>query len=285
MIGSNKEIDQLLNQTLAEDIQTGDLTTLACIPADARCVGQIIQKQAGVVAGLSFFRDLLTKFDQGIEVTFFVTEGSYQKSGTVLGKIEGPTQSILTVERAALNLLQHTSGVATLTAEYVRRIKGYDCTIIDSRKTLPGLRALEKYAVGAGGGMVHRQSLNDRLLIKVHHLRFFGSENKRPVKEVFQKVRDAHPDLPIDLEIDQVKLLSEALATDAHAIILRNMFPHDISQCVRKIRFTDKRVYVNCGSTITLDTIRSYADTGVDGIFIGSLIHSAPSLDIAIRLS
>ena len=136
-----------------------------------------------------------------------------------------------------------------------------------------------------GGGVVHRQALDDRLIIKINHLRFLGVEDKRPIREAYRRVREAHPDLPIDIEIDDIDQLAAALATDAHAIILRNMFPHDVEECVRRIRLTNKRVYVDCGSTITLDTIRSYADTGVDGISVGSLTHSSQALDIALRLS
>lgn len=279
------EIEQLLTKTIEEDIRTGDRTTAACIPEDSVCNGMIILKQAGVVAGLPFFEDIFLKIDPRIKLHFQIPEGSFQKSGAIIGTIQGPTQSIITGERAALNLLQHTSGIATHTAEYVRRIDGYDCTIMDTRRTLPGLRALEKYAISKGGGTVHRHGLDDLLIIKINHLRFLGHERKRPIKEAFLKVRSVYPNAPIDVEIDDSDLLDQALETDAHAIILRNMFPHETKQCVRKIRQTNKRVYIDCGGTITLDTIRSYADTGVDGIFIGALTHSAQSLDIAIRLT
>lgn len=279
------EVNELLTKAIEEDIRSGDQTTLACIPEDAICSGKIIFKQAGVVAGLSFFKELFQKFDPNIEIGFFVPEGSYQKSGTIIGTIKGPTRSILSCERAGLNLLQHMCGIATHTAEYVHKIRGYDCAILDTRRTLPGLRAIEKCAISAGGGVVHRYGLDDRLLIKIHHLRFMGLENKRPIKEAYNKVREKYPNSPIDLEIDEIKHLKDALETDAYAIILRDMFPHEIEECVRKIRLTNKRVYVNCGATITLDTLRNYADTGVDGIFIGSLTHSAQSLDIAIRLT
>lgn len=284
MILIEDEIELLLNTAIDEDLANGDQTTQACIHEDSLCTAQIIIKQAGVVAGLPYIKRIFEKIDPRVEVTFLVPEGSYQKSGVILGLIEGPTRSIISGERTALNLLQHTSGIATHTAEYVRRIDGYDCAILDTRRTLPGLRHLEKYAISMGGGVVRRYGLSDRLIIKINHLRFLGHENKRAVKEAFKKVREAHPDLPIDIEIDDISQLGQALDTDAYAIVLRGMFPHEVEECVRKIRTTNKRVFVDCGGTITLDTIRKYADTGVDGISIGALSHASQSLDIVIRL-
>lgn len=285
MILMEDQLELLLETCINEDLGNGDPTTQACIPEDSRCTGQIIIKQAGVIAGLPYFKRIFEKIDPQVVVTFFVPEGSYQKSGVVLGKIEGPTRSIISGERTALNLLQHASGIASHTAEYVRRIDGYDCAILDTRGTLPGMRHLEKYAIGVGGGVVRRNDLGERLIIKINHLRFLGSERKRPIREAFEKVQKAHPDLPIDIEIDDIAQLAEAMSTDAHAIVLRGMFPHDVEHCVRTIHPTNKRVFVDCGSTITLDTIRSYADTGVDGIAIGTLSHASQSLDIVIRLT
>lgn len=281
----DEEIERLIDIAIQEDIESGDWTSQACIPSDAQCTGKVILKQAGVIAGLPFFERIFKKIDSRIDVTLFINEGSYQKSGTIVAKVEGPTQSIVTAERTALNLLQHASGVATKTAEYVRRISGYDCTILDTRRTLPGLRALEKYAIGAGGGVVHRHGLSDRLIIKINHLRYLGGNQKRPIKEAFRKVQEAHPELPIEIEIDDIDQLSEALDTEAYAIILRNMFPHEAERCVRKIRRTNKRVYIDCGGVITIDTIRTYAETGVDGISVGALTHRGGSLDIALRIS
>lgn len=285
MILVEDEIEQLLTLAIEEDIGSGDRTTAACIPAESTCKGTITLKQAGIIAGLPFFQRIFHKIDPRVQLTFRTEEGSYQKSGTIIGTIEGPTQSIVSGLRTGLNLLQHVSGVATHTYEYVRKLEGYDCIIMDTRRTLPGLRALEKYAIARGGAVVHRQGLDDRLILKIDHLRFFGQTSEQPIKEAFQKLRSTYPTTLIDIEINDTDQLDQALETDAQGIILRNMFPHEIEECVTIIRKSQKNVYVNCGNIITLDTIRNFADTGVDGIFVGSLSHSANSLDIAIKLA
>jgi nicotinate-nucleotide pyrophosphorylase (carboxylating) len=281
-----QEIDRLIDIAIHEDIPTGETASKACISEEAISTCRLIQKQGGVIAGLPYLKKIFQKVNPNIEVTFFVNEGSYQKSGTIIGKIEGPTYSILNAERTALNLIQHASGVATLTEEFVRRISGYDCCILDTRRTLPGLRALEKYAVTVGGGVIHRYGLEDKLIIKINHIRFVAknSNTKNPVTDAYNLVREKHPDRPIEIEVDHVNNLQQALETDAYAVILRNLLPNQIQKCVWMTRKTNKKIYLDAGGTTTINTIRTYAETGVDGISVGDLIHGAESIDIRLRL-
>ncbi len=281
----SKEIEEIIDTALEQDIQQGDVITQSCIPSEAHSSGHIILRQAGVVAGLPYIEAVFKKIDPRVEVTLFVNEGSYQKSGTLLGKVQGPTRAILTAERTALNLIQHASGIATITSKYVRRVAGYDCAIMDTRKTLPSLRGLEKYAVTAGGGVNYRLGLDDRFLIKINHLNFVATNTSSPITSAVQTIKKEHPGHPIDVEIDHPREVEAALQAPVQSIMLKNMLPHELTKCVRKIRFhSDKKIYVESAGTITLETIRSFAETGVDGILVGALTDSVHSLHIALRL-
>jgi nicotinate-nucleotide pyrophosphorylase (carboxylating) len=279
-----KEIERLIDISIEEDIRSGDITSEVLVPQGAMTSGNIVLKQAGIPAALPFLQILFQKIDPAIEVTLYVEEGTYQKAGTILGKVTGPARGILSGERIALNLIQHASGVATITSEYVRKMKGLRCDILDTRKTLPGLRALEKYAVSVGGGSNHRFALDDRFIIKTNHLYFFAGKSKTPIKDAIEKVKDHRPGLPIEVEITHFDQLTQALHPQVTAIMLSRMMPIGIKRCVDRIRQTDKKVYIESLGTITLDTVRAYAETGVDGISIGSVTHSVPTLDIVMRL-
>lgn len=280
-----KEIERLIDISISEDIGKGDVTTEVLVDTGVLTSGIFVLKQAGVVAALPFLETVFSKIDPSISVTLLVEEGSYHKAGTMIARASGPAKGILTGERIALNLIQHASGVATITQEYVRKLRGLKCQILDTRKTLPGLRALEKYAVRVGGGMNHRFSLDDRFTIKHNHFYFLGKGSSVPIKEAVQRARAAHPDLSIEVEISNINNLAEVLETSANAIMLSRMTPKEIKKSVEFVRKTGKKVYVESQGTITLDTIRAYAETGVDGISIGSITHSVPSLDIVMRLS
>lgn len=279
-----KEIERLIEIAIAEDIGSGDITSEVLVFKTSMTSGCFVIKQAGIVAGLPFLEFLFKKIDPEIDVKLYLEEGSYQKAGTIIAKVAGPARGILAGERIALNLIQHASGIATMTYEYVRKVKGLRCEILDTRKTLPGLRALEKYAVGIGGGTNHRFSLDDRFTIKSNHLYFLAGGSPTPIKEAVKKVKSHRPDLAIEVEISNSKNLHQALETDAKAIMLSRMMPSEIKKCVSLIRRTDKKVYVESLGTITLDTVRAYAETGVDGISIGSITYSVPALDIVMRL-
>jgi len=279
-----KEIEGLIDIAIEEDIRSGDITSTACIPKQAVTSARLFMKQAGVVAGLPFLTILFHKIDPEIEIFLVIEEGSFQKAGTVIGKISGPARGILSGERIALNLLQHASGVATQTRAYVKKIVGIDCAILDTRKTLPGLRALEKYAVRVGGGVNHRFSLDGRFVIKPNHCCFLAGNFAHPLQEAIKRAKEYRPDLPIEIEIDSIEYLQEALNTDACAIMLSRMPPQSVQRCVKEIRKTNKKVYLESLGTITLDTIRAYAETGIDGISVDA-ITQAEALDIGMRLT
>jgi nicotinate-nucleotide pyrophosphorylase (carboxylating) len=279
-----KEIERLIEISIEEDIRTGDVTSQQLIPAEAIISTNMVLKQAGVLAGLPFLEILFKKLDSSIKITLLIDEGSHHPAGTIIGKISGPARGILAGERIALNLIQHASGVATVTAAFVKKIKGLNCAILDTRKTLPGLRILEKYAVRIGGGINHRFSLDDRFIIKKNHIFFLSGKSPTPIKEAVRKVKASNPNIPIEVEISDFCLLKEALETEAQAIMLSRMQPKEVRKCVEEIRKTNKKVYIESLGTITLETVRAYAETGVDGISIGSLTHSVPALDIVMRL-
>lgn len=280
-----EEIEQIIERALAEDIRSGDITSEACIPADVAMSGKFVLKQAATLAGLPFLQKVFKRVDPSIEVTLLVEEGSYQKAGTLLAKVSGPARGILSGERVALNLLQHASGVASMTASFVRRVAGYHTQILDTRKTLPSIRALEKYAVRMGGGTNHRQGLDDRFLIKNNHLRFMARQTPNYVVEAIERAKNYRPDVIIEIEVETLEQLEAALTTDVSVIMLDNMTPSEATRCVKKIRQTRKKVYIESSGGITIDTVRDYAETGVDGISIGALTHSVPAIDISLRLS
>lgn len=279
-----EHIDRLLDTMIVEDIGYGDITTNACIPEHTTTSGKFVMKQSGVVAGIPYLDKFFKKIDTKIEVVPFVDEGSYHKAGTVIAKVSGPARGIISGERAALNLLQHASGVATITADYVKKLKGFNCQILDTRKTMPGLRALEKYAIQAAGGVNHRFGLYDRFIIKNNHLAFFGGTTRRSILAAYERVKAYRPDLIIEIEVTDYDQLKEALQTDAAAIMLDHMTPVEVYKCVKEIRKTNKSVYMESAGAITLDTIRAFAETGVDGIAISDLTHSVQALDIGMRL-
>ncbi len=279
-----KEIERLIEIALKEDLGQGDITSEACIKEQARTQGVLLTKQSGTVAGLPYVKRIFELVDPSIEFESKVPEGSQQKAGTIIASIRGPVRGILGGERTALNLLQHTSGVATATAAYVRKVSGYDCEILDTRATLPGLRALEKYAVRVAGGTVHRYGLDDRFIIKKNYLAFLAGKHKHPIIEAVRRVKAYRPHIPIEVEVRRYEDLDEALQTEVSAVMLENMKPEEVRRCVKKVHQHKKRAYAQSGAGITLETIREYAETGVDGISIGALTHSVRDLHISLRL-
>jgi nicotinate-nucleotide pyrophosphorylase (carboxylating) len=279
----DKEIDELIDRSIAEDIRSGDITSQACIPDSAMAAGKVVLKQAGVLAGLPFFVSLFRKIDPRIQVVLAVNEGSRHKAGTIVAHLTGPARGILSGQRIALNLLQHASGVATVTAAYVKQVAGFGCAILDTRKTMPGLRGLEKYAVKVGGGLNHRFALDERFVIKTHHIGILAGSCKNPIQTAVEKAKAYRPDLPVEIEIDDVDKLDEALKTEAKVIILCHMTPDEAKTCIVKIRKSKKKVYLDSSGIITLNTIHAYAELGVDAISIGALTHSVQALDISLK--
>jgi len=278
-------IEALIDNALAEDLGSGDITSEACIPADATIGGKFVLKQSACVAGLIYLESVFKRVDPSIEVTLLVDEGSQHRAGTTLALVSGPARSILSGERVALNLIQHSCGVATVTASYLRRVAAYGVDVLDTRKTLPGLRALEKYAVLMGGGTNHRKGLDDRFIIKNNHLRFISRKKRNYVVEAIERAKAYRPEIIIEVEVENMEQLEEALKTDVSVIMLDNMTPQEAQRAVKRIRQSSKKIYIESSGGITLDTIRSYAETGVDGISVGALTHSVPAIDISLRLS
>lgn len=277
------QIHSLIDLAIKEDVRSGDVTTLSCISDNAQASAKITLKQAGIIAGLPFLEVLFKKIDPQVQLHLQVKEGSFQKAGTILGSISGPMRAIITGERIALNLIQHASGVATITAAFVKKVANLDCIIMDTRKTLPGLRALEKYAVRIGGGHNHRFGLDDRLIIKTHHFTYLI--NKNILQDTILRIKQQYPSLPIEIELEEMGRLDQILSTPVDAIMLINMSPEETKKCVKKIKETSKKSYIESGGAITLETVRAYAETGVNGISIGDLTHSVQALDIRMRLT
>ncbi|PRX63892.1 L-aspartate oxidase /nicotinate-nucleotide pyrophosphorylase [carboxylating] [Nonomuraea fuscirosea] len=274
------EVDALIDRALAEDLQeAGDVTSLATIPEGQRAVADVVARRDGVVAGLAvaeavFVRLGAARAERGAK------DGERVRAGDVLMTVEGPVRALLTAERTALNLLTHLSGVATLTARWAEAIGGTGARVRDSRKTLPGLRALEKYAVRSGGGVNHRMSLSDAALIKDNHVVAAGG-----VAEAFRAVRERYPDLPIEVEIDRLDQLSPVLDEGAELILLDNFTVEDTARAVHIVKNRAKnRVALEASGGLTLESARDVAETGVDYLAVGALTHSAPALDIALDL-
>lgn len=280
----DQSVEKLIETAIDEDIHTGDITTNTLISPDAEMGTRVILKEAGVVAGLPYLPKVFSKLSPKVEVSFVVAEGSYQQAGTVIAAIQGPVNAILPGVQIAISLLSHASAVATTTREYVKEISGYPCQILDTRKTLPGLRAVEKYAVRVGGGFNHRFGLHDKIVIKTHHTKILKHQSAHPIHDAAKKIEEQHPGQPYQIEIEDLKYLDEALKTKAEAILLINMSTKEISKVISPIKKTGKKVYINNGGAITLDTVRAYAATGVDGICVDELT-STHGLQMSLRLS
>jgi nicotinate-nucleotide pyrophosphorylase (carboxylating) len=258
---------------LAEDIGTGDVTTLALIDEDVLCKAAVLAKEPGVICGLDATAAVFAEL--GVRFEPLVAEGSRVEPMQV-ADVEGPGRGVLTGERLALNLLGRLSGIATLTRRYVDAIEGTEAAILDTRKTTPGLRALEKHAVATGGGTNHRFSLDDGVLIKDNHLRLAGG-----VTAAVTRIREADTGLPIEVEVETLEQAREALAVGADAILLDNMTPDELRDAVALVA---GRAKLEASGGVTLDTVREIAETGVDFISVGALTHSARSLDVSLEV-
>jgi nicotinate-nucleotide pyrophosphorylase (carboxylating) len=262
---------------LREDIGPGDITSRATIPAGAQATARYVSKQALVVAGIAAIQEVVRLVDPGVSFKALAAEGYSVEKGTALAEVGGSARSILTAERTSLNLLQRMCGIATLTRQYVERVQGTRARIIDTRKTVPGLRVLDKYAVACGGGMNHRMGLFDGVLIKNNHLAFHSSITKA-IEEARRHVGHL---VKIEVEVRSLDELKTALAAGADVILLDNFTP----ELTRKaVDIAAGRVPLESSGGITLETVRSFAEAGVDYISVGALTHSAPAVDIHLRL-
>ncbi len=279
------EILHLLDLTLSEDLgKGGDVTSNTCIPPEAMATATFHVKQKGVIAGLALLPSLFQKIDPRISVKLLVEEGTFQKAGSSIAELSGPARGIMTGERVALNLLQHLSGIATTTSEYVKKVAGHPCAILDSRKTLPGLRALEKYAVRLGGGHNHRFGLDDRFIIKSNHLALMDMPPQKAIPHAVSLARKAYPQIPAEIEVSRMDLFQIALNTPVDALILHNMTPDEVSECVQLAHRAGKKIYFEASVSLPPDGVLAYARAGVDGVCMGTITSSTPALDIGLRL-
>jgi nicotinate-nucleotide pyrophosphorylase (carboxylating) len=260
---------------LKEDVGDGDLTTAATVPAEARARARITQKAAGVIFGLDAAEQTFRELDSQIKLERLCAEGEWREGGPVLD-VAGSAAAILTGERTALNFLQRLSGVATLTARCVAAVSGTGARILDTRKTTPGLRALEKAAVAAGGGTNHRAGLYDAILIKENHAAIAGG-----VGQAVSKARAHAPDVPLEVECSTLEEVDEALAAGAPQILLDNMTTEQLRQAVALVA---GRAQLEASGRVTLETLGEIAATGVNFISLGALTHSAPALDLSLIL-
>jgi nicotinate-nucleotide pyrophosphorylase (carboxylating) len=271
------ELEEIVRRALDEDVGAGDVTSLATVPEDARAVATITQKAPGVLSGLDVAEAAFRALDPGAAIDRLAEEGQWREDGPAL-RIAGSARAILGAERTALNLLQQLSGVATLTARYVRAVEGTGVRILDTRKTVPGLRELQKRAVRAGGGVSHRFGLFDAILIKENHIEMAGG-----LRAAVLRAREAFPELPLEVECETLDDVREALAAGAPRILLDNMGPDELRAAVAANR-SEPRATLEASGGITLETIRDQAVPGLDFISVGALTHSAPALDLSLLL-
>jgi nicotinate-nucleotide pyrophosphorylase (carboxylating) len=265
----------IVELALAEDLGTGDVTTAATVPARAHARAVITQKAPGVVFGLDPAEATFRALDPGVELERRVQEGVWRDGGEVL-RVQGLARALLSGERTALNFLQRLSGVATLSARYVEAIAGTGARILDTRKTTPGLRTLEKAAVAAGGATNHRAGLYDAILIKENHAAMAGGVGK-----AVRRAREARPDLTLEVECRTLAEVDEALVAGAPWILLDNMSPSQLREAVARV---GGRAKLEASGGVTLETVRDAAATGVDFVSVGALTHSAPALDLSLLL-
>jgi nicotinate-nucleotide pyrophosphorylase (carboxylating) len=270
---------KFVRQALAEDLAWGDITTEALIPPDVLLRAQARAREAGIVAGLPVFAEVFRQLSPSISVSFCVCEGAHVEAGQVLAEVAGEARLILMGERVALNLLQHLSGIATTTAQYVAALEGLPTRILDTRKTTPGLRMLEKYAVRVGGGMNHRYCLADAVLIKDNHLAILAAQGIG-LSEAIRRARAViSPTLRIEVEVESVEDALQAAEAGADIVMLDNMSLAEMRHAVEAI---GRRALVEASGNITLETVRQVAETGVDYISVGALTHSRDGLDIGL---
>lgn len=277
----NGEMMASIGEFLAEDIGRGDITTTSTVPQDARGFGRFLAKEDLVLCGLNVAEAVFFQLDPDIsEIETTYSDGDEIKSGTVFATLKGYADVLLVGERTALNLIQRMSGIATLTRQYVRAIEGTAAQIVDTRKTTPGLRMLEKYAVTVGGGKNHRMGLDDGVLIKDNHIALAGGISQA-VKGAKERVGHLHK---IEVEISNWAQLREAIEAGAEIVMLDNQTPEEAAKLVEMARSINPAVLLEASGRMDLDRVRSFAEAGVDLISVGRLTHSARAVDISFKI-
>lgn len=276
----NELIDCLIDLAFSEDIGDGDHTTLSCIPNDAMGKSRLLIKEAGVLAGVEVAKEIFRRFDPGMKVEVLLEDGAEVKPGDVAMVVEGKVQSLLQTERLMLNVMQRMSGIATTTRKYVKQLEGTKTRVLDTRKTTPGLRMLEKAAVKIGGGVNHRIGLFDMILLKDNHVDFAGGIDKA-IQRAKEYCLENGKNLKIEIEVRNFNELNQVLAIGGvDRIMLDNFTPADTRRAVEII---GGKYETESSGGITFDTLRDYADCGVDFISVGALTHSVKGLDMSFK--
>ena len=272
-------IDRLIDLSFAEDIGDGDHTTLSCIPADAMGKSKLLIKEEGILAGIEVAKEVFRRFDPTMKVEVFIQDGTHVKPGDVAMVVEGKVQSLLQTERLMLNIMQRMSGIATMTNKYVKKLEGTKTRVLDTRKTTPGMRIMEKMAVKIGGGCNHRIGLFDMILLKDNHVDFAGGiHNAVSRAEEYCKAKGKN--LKIELEVRNFDELNQALAEGVDRIMFDNFTPEDTRKAVEIV---GGRCETESSGGITYDTMLPYAQAGVDFISFGALTHSVKGLDMSFK--
>lgn len=278
--------DPLITAALREDLgDRGDVTTAAFVPADALGKARMFGKSPGIVlSGIAIAAEVFRRVDPSLEVRLLCQDGDSPEPGQTIIEVSGRLAPILTAERTALNFAQHLSGVATLTRRFVEAVRGTNCRILDTRKTTPGWRLLEKAAVAHGGGTNHRHGLYDAVMVKDNHL---VAEHRLPaLREGIARVRESFPGIKVELEVDTLEQLAAFLALPGvDVILLDNMSLEQLREAVRRRNAANPAVLLEASGGVTLETVRGIAETGVDFISAGALTHSAPSVDLSLEIT
>ena len=272
-------IDRLIDLSFAEDIGDGDHTTLSCIPADAMGKSKLLIKEEGILAGIEVAKEVFRRFDPTMKVEVFIQDGTHVKPGDVAMVVEGKVQSLLQTERLMLNIMQRMSGIATMTNKYVKKLEGTKTRVLDTRKTTPGMRIMEKMAVKIGGGCNHRIGLFDMILLKDNHVDFAGGIHNA-VSGAKEYCKAKGKDLKIELKVRNFDELNQALAEGVDRIMFDNFTPEDTRKAVEIV---GGRCETESSGGITYDTMLPYAQAGVDFISFGALTHSVKGLDMSFK--
>ena len=270
-------LDRLIEAALAEDVGPGDVTTDAVIPGDMTCRGKIVCKEDGVIAGLSVAKRVFELVDPKIQFDAKCKDGEKVQEDQIVVRLNGPARGMLKGERVALNFLQHLSGIATMTSKFVKAVEGTKTKVLDTRKTTPGLRALEKYATRMGGAVNHRMGLYDAVLIKDTHLALVGG-----ITPALRAVRKAYPETDIEVEVSNLQELEQALTDKAPRILLDNFAPGQVREAMQMIR---GRAVVEVSGGVQVANARAYALAGANFISVGALTHSATALDFSMKVT
>ena len=275
-------VDELIDLAFAEDIGDGDATTLSTIPADAMGRQRLIIKEEGILSGVEMAQRVFERFDPTMKMEVFIKDGAHVRPGDIAFEVTGPVRSLLQTERTMLNIMQRMSGIATTTARYQKELEGTVARVLDTRKTTPGMRIMEKEAVATGGGTNHRIGLFDMILIKDNHVDFAGGIAKA-VAQAKAWCKDKGKNLRIEVEVRNTDEIRQALDADVDRIMLDNFSPERTREAVELIRKSNPNVEIESSGGITFDSLRQYGETGVDFISVGALTHSVKGLDMSFK--